>query len=123
MTEVRNKGNNEQWVKFFLRAILESAQDATDTISKLSELHIKNTEVIEDFGRASKTAFALFEYLEQNPIIEIRSTATALGKTFSTVSLAVNRLCEAGILVQNAGKQRNRTFSYESYLALLRNGT
>jgi Fic family protein len=123
MTEVRNKGNYEQWVKFFLQAILESAQDAADKIQKLSDLHTKNAEVIDGMGRASKTARQLFEYLEQNPIIEIRKTAAALGMAFSTVSAAVNRLCEAEILVQSAGEQRNRTFSYEAYLDLLREGT
>ncbi|MDR2525409.1 MAG: Fic family protein [Oscillospiraceae bacterium] len=123
MTEVRNKGNYEQWVKFFLQAILESAQDAATTIGKLSELHAKNLKIVEDMGRAAKTALRLFEYLEQNPIIEIRKTAATLDMAFSTVSLAVNRLCEAGILVQSAGEQRNRTFSYEAYLDLLRDGT
>ncbi|MDR1541828.1 MAG: Fic family protein [Clostridiales bacterium] len=123
MTEVRNKGNYEQWVKFFLQAILESAQDAADKIQKLSALHTKNAEIIGSMGRASKTARQLFEYLEQNPIIEIRKTAAALGMAFSTVSSSVNRLCGAEILVQSVGEQRNRTFSYEAYLDLLREGT
>jgi Fic family protein len=123
MTEVRNKGNYEQWIKFFLQAILESAQDAADKIQKLSELHIKNAEVIDSMGRASKTARRLFEYLEENPIIEIRKTAAALKLAFSTAAAAVNRLSEAGILVQSAGGQRNRTFSYAAYLDLLREGT
>ncbi|MDR1914693.1 MAG: winged helix-turn-helix domain-containing protein [Clostridiales bacterium] len=82
----------------FLQAVLESAQDATDKIQKLSDLHTKNTEIIGRMGRASKTARQLFEYLEQNPIIEIRKTAVALGMAFSTVSASVNRLCEAEIL-------------------------
>jgi Fic family protein len=123
MTEVRNKGNYEQWVTFFLQAILESAEDAADTISKLSELHIKNVRVIKSFGRAAKTALRLLEYLEQNPIIEIRKTAVALDVAFSTLASAVHRLREVGILTQSAGDRRNRTFSYEPYLMLLRRGT
>jgi Fic family protein len=123
MTEVRRKGNYEQWVKFFLQAVLESAKDATDKIQQLSELHRKNVEVISGMGRTSKTAGRLFEYLEQYPIIEIGRTAAALDMAFSTVSAAVNRLCEAGILVQSAGEKRNRAFSYEFYLDLLREGT
>jgi hypothetical protein len=101
MTEVRDKGTYEQWVKFFLQAVLESARDATATIDKLSELHVQNVRIIEGCGRASKTAMRLFAYLEQNPIIDIRKTATALDMAFSTTSLAVDRLCEAGVLVQS----------------------
>jgi Fic family protein len=123
MTEVRNEGHYEQWVAFFLQAILESAQDAVDKIQKFSVLHTKNTEIVNGMGRASKTARRLFEYLEQNPIIEIRKTATALQMAFSTVSTSVDRLCAAKILRQSAGKQRNRIFTYEAYLDLLREGT
>ncbi|MCL1963920.1 MAG: Fic family protein, partial [Firmicutes bacterium] len=123
MTEVRNKGSYEQWVKFFLRAISESAEDAVDKIQKLSALHIKNAGVIGGMGRAAKTAALLLSYLEANPIIEIQKTATALGLAFSTTSAAIQRLVEAGILMQSAGEQRNRVFSYEAYLALLREGT
>ena len=39
MTEVSTKGNYEQWVKFFLQAIMESAEDATATIDELIALH------------------------------------------------------------------------------------
>ena len=123
MTEVRDKGNYEQWVKFFLRAILESAEDAADKIQKLSALRTKNAEVVSKMGRAAKTAALLLSYLEANPIIETQKTATALELAFSTTATAIKRLVEAGILVQSAGEQRNRVFNYESYLELLREGT
>jgi Fic family protein len=123
MTEVRNKGNYEQWVRFFLLAIYESAGDATATIDKLTCLHNRNIEVINGFGRAAKTALRVFAYLEANPIIDIQKTADALQTTFKTLSGAVERLVAAGILVQTAGQRRNRKFSYEPYLNILRDGT
>lgn len=123
MTEVRAKGNYEQWVTFFLRALLESAVDATATIDELIALHDKNAAVISGMGRAAKNAMLVFEYLEANPIIEIRKTAEALSITFNTASSAVKRLTDAGILVQTTNASRNRTFAYEDYLSILRKGT
>ena len=123
MTEVRAKGNYEQWVTFFLRALLESAEDATTTIDKLIALHDKNAAVISGMGRAAKNAMLVFEYLEANPIIEIRKTAEALSITFNTASSAIKRLTDAGILVQTTNASRNRTFAYEDYLSILRKGT
>lgn len=123
MTEVRTKGNYEQWVKFFLLAIMESAEDATATIDKLIALHDANAAVISKLGRATKNAMQVFNYLESNPIIEIRKTADALGIAFNTTSSAVKRLVNAGILVQTSGNSRNRTFAYEAYLDILRKGT
>lgn len=123
MTEVRTKGNYEQWVKFFLQAIMESAEDATATIDELIALHDNNVAMISQMGRAAKNAMLVFNYLESNPIIEIGKTAEALGITFNTTSSAVNRLVDSGILVQTSDKSRNRTFAYEAYLDILRKGT
>ena len=123
MTEVRSKGNYEQWVKFFLQAIAESANDAIAAIDELTALHDKNVDLVAGMGRASKNAMLVFRYLEANPIIEIGKTAEALGITFGTASNAVERLAYAGILEQTTTGRRNRTFAYKDYLAILRKGT
>ncbi len=123
MSEVRNKDHYEQWIKFFLNAIKESAEESVDTIKKLFELHNANVKKIDAMGRAAKNAKAVFDYLEQNPIIDIGKTAEELNLAFSTVSLAVNRLADAGILIQTNNANRNRVFAYEDYLAILRKDT
>ena len=123
MTEVRSKGNYEQWVKFFLQALMESAEDATSPIDELTALHDKNAAIIAEMGRASKNAMLVFDYLEKNPIIEIGKTAESLGITFNTASGAVKRLTDTGIVKQTTSVNRNRTFAYEDYLAILRKGT
>lgn len=123
MTEVRNKGNYEQWVHFFLMAIEESAQDATQTIDALNALLGRDERSVENLGRASKNAMRVFRYLKSNPIIDIGQTAGILGLSFNTVASAVKRLTDAGILVQTRKASRNRTFVYEEYLNVLRKGT
>lgn len=123
MSEVRNKDNYEQWIKFFLRAVKESAEDASDTVLKLSKLHEKNAEIINGMGRAAKTGSRLFFYLEQNPIIDIRKTSDELGLAYSTISATVNRFVEESILAQTNNASRNRVFAYTEYLDILRKHT
>jgi Fic family protein len=123
MTYVRTDGDYEQWVRFFLYAIEESAADAIETIDKLTALHDKNTSIIINMGRSSRNVMKLFAYLEKNPIIETQKTAKALSLSFNTISSAVRRLCEEGILIQTSNTRRNRIFSYEGYLEILRSGT
>lgn len=123
LTLVRQKGDYEQWVRFFLQAVYESASDAVASIDMLTALHEKNSRIIAGFGRGKKTALGLFAYLEENPIIEISKTSKALKTTFKTVSAAITRFCKAGILVQNSENRRNRTFTYKAYLDILRKGT
>lgn len=123
LNEVRKSGNYEQWVEFFLRALLESSEDAISTIDELVALHERNVSIVSKMGRSSEKAMAVFDYLEVNPIIDIRKTSEALGMSFNTVSSAVRLLSDAGILFQTAEKGRNRTFAYKAYLDILRKGT
>ena len=61
--------------------------------------------------------------MEENPITDISKTSLALGVAVNTVSEAVKRLMNEGILTQRTGRLRNRTFAYDAYLEILREGT
>lgn len=122
MSEVRRRGDYEQWVRFFLEAVQESARDAAEAIDELAALHDKNIERIAGIKRNS-TLLQLFNYLEKNPIIEIRKTASDLGMAYNTVSNAVNRLCSEGLLVEGGKQGRTKLFYYEEYLSILRKDT
>lgn len=123
LTEVRVKGNFEQWIKFFLLAVHESAQDAINTIESIIKLHDRNVEAVKNTGKAAKTIMKVFNYLEGSPIIDIKKTSMALGISFNAVSNAVDRLIELGILRQTENVRRRRVFAYEDYLSILRKDT
>jgi Fic family protein len=123
MTEVRRTGNYEQWVKFFLEAVSESARDAVDTIDQLIALHDKNLALVSAEGRGAGTAIKLFQHLEACPIIEIKKTAVNLGMSYNAVANAVKRLIGKQILVKKEKSGRSRTFAYEDYLKILRKDT
>jgi Fic family protein len=123
LMEVRIKGNYEQWIKFFLLAVYESSEDAINTIRELQELREKNFKAIENIGRAFKTVRKVLSYLERNPIIDIKKTSDELELSYNAVSNAVNHLVELGILRQTDSAKRNRVFSYEEYLEILRKDT
>lgn len=123
LTEVREKGNFEQWVKFFLQGIYESAEDAIETIDKLAALHEKNLAAIIEADTRTGILKKLFAHIEQTPIIDIRKTSAALESSYNTISTAVKKLMELGVLAQVDKKRRERSFAYEEYLAILRKDT
>lgn len=123
ITEVRQKGNYEQWIKFFLMAIIASSENAISTIEKLYELHERDTERIKGIKHALKTTFKVFKYLEEHPIVTIKGTAMELKLSFNTISSAFKRLYEAGILSEGVKLLRERIFFYKEYIEILRQGT
>ena len=125
MTQIRNTGDYEQWIEFFLRAFSSSADDAIETIDKLSNLHENNYQNIinNSSKRQIKNVLKIFNYLENSPIIDINKTASALKLSYNTVSSAIQVLQGLGILIENPKTGRGRTFSYDSYLQILRKDT
>lgn len=119
MSEVRRRGDYEQWIKFFLRAVAESAEDAIHTIHRLHTLHNENLKTIASLGRARITATKLFFYLEENPIIDIAKTANALNLSYNTIRNAIRNLEALDILRKTEGK----TYAYFDYIDILKKGT
>ena len=123
LNEVREKDNYVQWIKFFLKGIFESAEDALSSIDKLIALHDKNMEIVIQEDSREKSLLRLFEYIEKKPIIEINKTAKELDYTYNTVSKNIKKLENLGILKQSGAAKRNRNFVYEDYLNILRKDT
>ncbi len=62
----------------------------------------------------------LFDLLPAHPIITVAEIMRLFKTTKPTAAKAVTGLVEAGVLVETTGRRRDRAFSYEAYLGLLR---
>lgn len=122
MAEVRKSGNYEQWIKFFLRGVSETASDATETIDLLTALHHKNEKLLAETKHSNVKSLEFLRYLEQNPIIETKKTAAALNFSYNTVANYISLFCENAILKQTSKSGKSRIYSYEDYLEILRKG-
>lgn len=123
ISEVRRSGNYEQWISFFLEAVSAAAKDSLDTVEKLNALHEQNVKKLPKTSRSNDNVRKLFDYIEQFPIIDIKKTSETFGISYNTVSSAIKKLEQIGILKQTTNASRNRVFSYEDYLHILRKDT
>lgn len=84
-----------------------------------SHISADRTKVLS--GRSSSVAgIRLFELMPAHPIITVAEVVRLLKTTKPTATKAVTGLVEAGVLVETTGRRRDRAFSYETYLNLLR---
>ena len=124
MTQVRKTGDYEQWILFFLQALSDSAEDAIQTIDRLTEIHNRNAQKFENMTkRQQANAMNFLIYLEKNPIIDIQKTAAALNLSYNTVAKSVALFVDNGILQQTEKSGRSKIYSYVDYLAVLRKDT
>jgi Fic family protein len=119
---IRDSGDWEGWVRFFLRGVAETAEEATATVRAILDLR-------EIHGRALTTeglgvnAFRLHDFLLEQPRLTVGIAADRLGIAFPTANKLIERFTELGLLVEVTGRKRNRVFSYEPYLALFEDST
>ena len=124
MTEVRKHGNFEQWIRFFLSVIAQTADDAIETIEEITKLHNISLSKLDGISKTSmKKISKLFEYIEMNPIIDTTKTAAKLGFSYNTTAKYIDLLCQKGILRQTSKFGKANIYSYEDYLNILRKDT
>lgn len=114
---VRLRGDWEGWIRFFLRGVVQTAQEATETAERLFELRESHRSAIlaNNFGQ---NGLVLLSHLFQQPLVNIKLVASMLGSTFPTASRLVSGFEDLGLLREITGQKRSRMFRYEPYLAL-----
>jgi Fic family protein len=116
---VRDAGDWESWMKFFLRGVYEVAKEATETARKIVNLREEHRALItEELGRSASKALVLLEGLYFRPIISVHTVMEVTKLTYANASKPIKDLCTVGILQEITGQRRNRRFSYVSYLSL-----
>jgi Fic family protein len=123
LNAVRTNGDFESWLKYFLEGIAVIADETVLATQNLFGLiNVDRTRVLA--GRSTSIAgIRLFELLLAHPIITIAGVVKLLKTTKPTATKAILGLVDAGILTETTGRRRDRSFSYEAYLEILRAGT
>jgi Fic family protein len=123
LTAIRNDGDWQGWLKFFLRGVHQVGQEAADTarnILRIREEHrqLLNEKLAKDKLAATPYDVIFLEYLFQQPIVTVRLAEQHLNRAFVTANKVVERFVNLGLLEETTGFQRNRRFRYAPYLAL-----
>lgn len=124
LSEVRNKGNYEQWIKFFLKGISITALDEINIIDLLTSLHNKNINKLNDLNATTKKNIdKLFTYIESYPIIDTVKTAKNLNLSRNVVSKYIDILCDKNILTLYKKSGKASIYAYKEYLDILKKDT
>ena len=116
---IRDTGDWEAWLSFFLTGVSEVSAQASDTarrILALREAH--RTLIAERLGRGAGSGHRVLEHLFERPIVSVNEVRDLIGFTYAAANQLVDRMVEVGILQEITGQVRNRRFRYGPYIAL-----
>lgn len=118
LTMVRATNNIEQWIKFFLVGIAETAQKGKATFEEIIALRNKFEAEILTLGKRAKTGQQLLKMLYSQPIVTAKITGQLLNITHPAANQLLKDFQKIGILEEITGFKRNRLFVFKKYLDL-----
>ncbi|WP_114239766.1 Fic family protein [Dyella sp. C9] len=116
---VRDSGDWEGWLAFFLRGVASVSREATETARRILALREDHrAKVTAGLGRAAGNGHKLLEHLYQRPIVSVADVQLLTTTTYTAANNLVSRLVALGILEEATGYRRNRLFRYQAYIEL-----
>jgi len=119
LQDVRDHGDWEGWLTFFLTGVATVSREATQTARKIVQLREeKRQQVNEELGRRAGTGQILLEKLFQQPYVNVKRVQDITGLSQPAANTLANVMEEIGILKEITGKKTYRIFAFHEYMQL-----
>jgi Fic family protein len=119
LQKIRDEGEWEDWLKFFLKGVASVASQATETARQIVDLREQHrTWITNNFGSAGANGARLLEHLYKRPRISVNAVKSFLGISYPNANNLVEKFRNSGILFEVTGNARNRQFLYTPYIDL-----
>jgi Fic family protein len=123
LQRVRTDGDWEEWLRFFLSGVTETAEQATSTAQRILRIFETDRRRIEALGRTAGSTLHVHELMRRHPLLGSGRAGAMLTMTPPTVNAALARLEEMGIVREVTGRKWGRLYAYSDYLGILNEGT
>ncbi len=122
LMQVRNSGNYEAWVRFFLEGIISVSEQVVSTTKRLQQLERDDTDRLIA-ANAGQEAIRLLRFLMQQPVVLVKDVEQELGVSYGKANALTAIFEELRVIKQISQGRRNRKFAYKDYIDILAEGT
>ncbi|UCD05342.1 MAG: Fic family protein [candidate division WOR-3 bacterium] len=123
LMRVRNEGDWEGWIKFFLYGIDEVSHEAATAAGEIIRLKQHLIDVLYENRISSIYAVKLIDLLFTKPVIDVKTVTEEFKISKESGNELVNRFEKLGILRELTGKQRYKKYLFHDYTSIISRGT
>ena len=124
LNKVRFNGDWENWVKFFLKGVAETSDEATNSAKAILSLKNKYSKILYEVDNGNSSYQRLLDLLFEYPIISKKQAAELLSVSEPTGATICNEFVKLGILVDaTPEKKRYKKYKFAEYVNILQKGT
>jgi len=119
LQSVRDRGDWEGWLKFFLSGVAGVADQATETARKIVALREGHRALIaRSFGNHAGKGALVLERLYRRPTTNVNEVKEMLGIGYPNAAALVQKFVDNAMLFEMTGQARNRVYVYAPYVEL-----
>lgn len=116
LSHVRNTNDIGHWCRFFLQAIIETAEHGKATFETILTLRQDVDAKILTLGRRAANGQKLLMYLYKKPSVSVATVMNLLEINKNPARKLIESLENLDILKESTGYKRNRVFTFKRYL-------
>lgn len=120
LMRVRTHDEIDQWLKFFLTGVIETAKNGVKTFDGILQLQKSIDVKLKTLGSRSGDAYKVVAYLYNRPIINAQKVASIIEKTPRPAYQLIESLEKMKILKEITGAERGRLYLFEEYMNLFK---
>ena len=124
LMSVRNDGDWEGWLKFFLKGITETSENVVLLSNKILDLKKNKEELVrKSMRKSSLKVIELLDKLYIHPVMSVTRASELCDISYNAAKNIIRTFTELNIVVEKSGKQRDRKYHFKEYIDLLNEGT
>jgi len=116
LSRVREANDLGHWCRFFLRAVVETAESGKKTFESILSLRQELERKVVTLGRRAENGRRLIMHLFKRPAVTVNQVVDLLGLQYHAANKLVQALAEMDVLKEITGYQRNRIFLFKQYM-------
>lgn len=120
LMRVRTHNEINQWFKFFLTGVIETAKNGVTTFDGILQLQKIIDSKLKEVGSRSVDANKVVEYLYTKPIVDANTVSKITGKSLKSTYSLLLLLEELEIVKEITGAQRGKLYMFEDYVNLFK---
>jgi Fic family protein len=120
LMKVRLNNDINQWIKFFLVGIIETAKNSIETFDKILKLQKELDDKLQKLGSRANNGRNVISYLYQKPLIDATKVKEIVGVSLPSAYTLIAELEKLKILEEITGGQRRKQYRFTEYINIFK---
>lgn len=118
LTKVREKNDIQQWFKFFLVGVIETAKNSIETFDKILKLQKDVDEKLQKLGSRMNNGRNVINHMYQHPLVDAQKVQSITNLSMPSVYKLILELEQLEIIKELTGAKRGKQYWFPEYVKI-----